>query len=57
MCLSVWATGAANAIIIIHGSANTVLSKPSDDGRAILFFIIVYLTPLSVASNVRVVGE
>lgn len=47
----------ANAIIIIHGSANTVLSKPADDGHAILFFIIVYLTTLSVASNVRVVGE
>lgn len=47
----------ANATIIIHGSANTVLSKPADDDHAILFFITVYLTTLSVASNVRVVGE
>jgi len=49
--------GGGEATIIIHESANTILSKSADDGHAILCFIIVYLTTLSVASNVRVVGE
>lgn len=52
-----WATGVGKAIIIIHERANTILSKPADDGHAILCFIIVCLTTLSVASNVRVVGD
>jgi hypothetical protein len=45
------------AIIISHESANTILSKPADDGHAALCFIIADLTTLSVASNVWVVGD
>jgi hypothetical protein len=42
---------------MIHESANKILSKPADDGHAILYFFIVYLTTLSVASHVRAVSE
>jgi hypothetical protein len=50
-------TGVENATIIIHESTYKILSKPEDDGHATLYFVIVYFTVLSAASDVRVVSE